>query len=97
MPSSANLTSAALLTADKYGKTALVADELTVAVQEYEDYAVFRVRARTRGFVALAFVDSGQAAADVLLMWVDDETGAGHILVSVSRPNRGGGGERDRS
>jgi len=83
---SANLTSVALLAAGEYGKTVMVADEMAVAVQEYADCAVFRVRARTRGYVALAFADPGSAlAADVLLLWVDDETGTGHILVSYSR------------
>lgn len=80
---SANLTSAALLATGKYGKTVMATDEMAVAVQEYTDCAVFRVQARTRGYVALAFVDPGSAlAADVLLLWVDDETGTGHILVS---------------
>lgn len=80
---SANLSAAALLATGRYGKTVLASDEMAVAVQEYADCAVFRVQARTRGYVALGFVDPIAAhSVDVLLLWVDDETGAGHLLVS---------------
>jgi len=77
---SANLTVATVLTAREYGKTVLAGHDIVVTVQEYADCAVFRVQARTRGFVSLGFTDS--ASVDVLLLWVDDETGTGHILVS---------------
>jgi len=79
---SANLTAAGLLAATKYGKTVLAGDEITVAAQEYADCVVFRVQARTRGYVALGFVDPIASSVDVLLAWVDDDTGAGHVMVS---------------
>lgn len=79
---SANLTAAGLLAATKYGKTVLVSDEITVAAQEYADCLVFRVQARTRGYVALGFVDPFASSVDVLLAWVDDDTGTGHVMVS---------------
>lgn len=83
---SANLTAAALLSAREYGKTVLATDDVLVAVQEYADCAVFRVQARARGFVALGFADRVPApSVDVLLLWVDDETGTGRILVSAGR------------
>lgn len=83
---SANLTAAALLAAREYGKTVLAADDMVVAVQEYTDCAVFRVHARAKGFVALGFADRVPApSVDVLLLWVDDETGTGRILVSAGR------------
>lgn len=83
----ANLTAAGLLSAAKYGKIVLAADEIAVAVQEYTDCVVFRVQAKTRGYVALGFADPTIPApsVDVLLMWVDDETGTGHIMVSFVR------------
>lgn len=81
---SANLTTASLLAADKYGKTVLSGDGIAVAAQEYADSVVFLVRARTRGYVAVGFAETAEAlsSVDVLLLWVDDETGTGHILVS---------------
>lgn len=79
---SANLTATGLLAATKYGKTVLAGDQLTVAVQEYTDCLVFRVQARTRGYVALGFVDPIASSVDVLLLWVDDDTGTGHVMVS---------------
>lgn len=82
----ANLTTATML-AGRYGKTVLAANELTVAVQPYADCVVFRVRARTAGYVALGFADPAAAAVDVVLAWVDDETGIGHVLVSTSLSN----------
>lgn len=79
---SANLTAAGLLTATKYGKTLLAGDEITVAAQEYADCLVFRVQARTRGYVALGFLDPFASSVDVLLAWVDDDAGTGHVMVS---------------
>jgi len=79
---SANLTAAGLLAATKYGKTVLAGDEITVAAQEYADCLVFRVQARTRGYVALGFVDPFASSVDVLLAWVDDDAGTGHVMVS---------------
>lgn len=84
---SANLTAATLLATTaggKYGRTLLSGDEMAVSVQEYADCAVFRVQARTRGYVALAFADHviPTRPVDVLLAWVDDETGTGYLLVS---------------
>lgn len=85
---SANHTAATLLATaagGKYAKTVLTGDEMAVSVQEYADCAVFRVQARTRGYVALAFADHlvPTRPVDVLLAWVDDETGTGHALVSL--------------
>jgi len=79
-----------VLAARDFGKTVLAADDVAVAVQEYADCAVFRVHARARGFVALGFADRAPApSVDVLLLWVDDETGTGRILVSFHfRPRR---------
>jgi len=82
---SANLTAAGLLSAAKYGKTVLAGDEITVAAQEYADCLVFRVQARTRGYVALGFVDPFATSVDVLLAWVDDDAGTGHVMVSFVR------------
>jgi len=82
---SANLTAAGLLSATKYGKTVLAGDEITVAAQEYADCLVFRVQARTRGYVALGFVDPFASSVDVLLAWVDDDAGTGHVMVSFVR------------
>jgi len=85
---SANLTAAGLLAATKYGKTVLAGEEIAVAAQEYADCVVFRVQARTRGYVALGFVDPIASSVDVLLAWVDDDTGAGHLMVRVSSKNK---------
>lgn len=85
---SANLTAAGLLAATKYGKTVLAGDEIAVATQEYADCVVFRVQARTRGYVALGFVDPIASSVDVLLAWVDDDTGAGHLMVRVMSKNK---------
>lgn len=94
---SANVTAAALLASatagGKYVKTVVSGDEMAVSVREYADCAVFRVQARTRGYVALAFADHviPTRPVDVLLAWVDDETGTGHLLVSVARKRLGPG------
>lgn len=86
---SANMTAATLLAADKYGKTVLAGDGIAVTAQEYADSVVFRVQARTRGYVALGFAESAAApSVDVLLLWADDETGTGHILVSPARASK---------
>ncbi|XP_029345132.1 MOXD1 homolog 1 [Acyrthosiphon pisum] len=94
---SANLTAAGLLAATKYGKTVLAGDEITVAAQEYADCLVFRVQARTRGYVALGFVDPFASSVDVLLAWVDDDAGTGHIMDMHGKTETGLTPEKDVS
>ncbi|XP_025190486.1 MOXD1 homolog 1-like [Melanaphis sacchari] len=94
---SANLTAAGLLAATKYGKTVLAGDEITVAAQEYADCLVFRVQARTRGYVALGFVDPTAPSVDVLLAWVDDDTGTGHVMDMHGKTETGLTPEKDVS
>lgn len=44
---------------------------------------LFRVEARTRGYVGIGFSpDGGMEGADIVLGWVDDRTGQGYLLVS---------------
>lgn len=45
---------------------------------------LFRVEARTRGYVGIGFSpDGGMQGADIVLGWVDDRTGQGYLLVSI--------------
>lgn len=50
-----------------------------------EDEVVFRVTAKTLGYVGIGFNEKGNMkGADILLAWVDDHTGAVNLLVSRS-------------
>lgn len=45
---------------------------------------LFRVEARTKGYVGIGFSpDGGMEGADIVLGWVDDRSGQGYLLVSV--------------
>lgn len=45
---------------------------------------LFRVEARTMGYVGIGFSpDGGMQGADIVLGWVDDRSGQGYLLVSV--------------
>lgn len=47
---------------------------------------LFRVEARTRGYVGIGFSpDGGMEGADIVLGWVDDRTGQGYLLVSCGK------------
>lgn len=46
---------------------------------------LFRVEARTMGYVGIGFSpDGGMQGADIVLGWVDDRSGQGYLLVSGS-------------
>lgn len=50
-----------------------------------EDEVVFRVTAKTLGYVGIGFNEKGNMiGADILLAWVDDHTGAVNLVVSRS-------------
>lgn len=55
-----------------------------------EEEVIFRVTAKTFGYVGIGFNEkTSMKGADILLAWVDDHSGAVHLLVSllkVSRP-----------
>lgn len=44
---------------------------------------LFRVEARTKGYVGIGFSpDGGMEGADIVMGWVDDRSGQGYLLVS---------------
>lgn len=49
-----------------------------------ENYIYFKVTVNTRGFIGLGFSqkDGRMYSADMVLLWVDDETGKANALVS---------------
>ncbi|VVC40493.1 Copper type II, ascorbate-dependent monooxygenase-like, C-terminal,DOMON domain,Copper type II [Cinara cedri] len=94
---SANFSTATV--GGKYDKTVSAGDEMSVSVREYADCAVFSVQARTRGYVAMAFADQLAPArsVDVLLAWVDDETGIGYVVDMHGKTEAGLTPEKDVS
>jgi hypothetical protein len=67
-----------------YPGTTELGEGFRVSWEPREAEVEFLVEAKTRGYLGLGLSHDGSLpSADILMAWVDDDTGKGHIVVSL--------------